>query len=75
MRGGQGIWVFSCWCEGGEGGESGGSEGEDLADLMAQMDQELASTEVGKSFEKVKVASIGHVDACGTCLLMCLSLM
>ena len=61
--------------EGGEGGESGGSEGEDLADLMAQMDQELASTEVGKSFEKVKVASIGHVDACGTCLLMCLSLM
>ena len=46
-----------------EGGDSGeGGEEEEMVELMAQMDRELAGTEVGKSFQKMKV--------CGsTCLL------
>ena len=35
-----------------EGGEGGDGE---LAEVMQQMDQELAQTEVGKSFERLKV--------------------
>ena len=45
-----------------EGGDSDEGGEEEMVDLMAQMDQELAGTEVGKSFQKMKV--------CGsTCLL------
>lgn len=32
-----------------------GGEEEEMVDLMAQMDRELAGTEVGKSFQKMKV--------------------
>ena len=49
--------------EGVSGDEVTGNEGEgvpgdgEMEEIMAQMDQELAQTEVGKSFEKMKVCN------------------